>query len=503
MKRELLNLHTSLVLLIFLLIIVVIPAFAGTSETPVTIYGDTDSPTPTQTSTLILIQEDTPTPTQTPTAPSISTLVPTETTTPTPTPSGTPTETPTPTSTSTITQMPTPTETATPQSTSFLYIPYLFREYANPSYTPTPPPPPPETLLYCDGLSHPINIPDNDPNGINDDISIADERLVVGLNLYLNISHTWVGDLVVTLTNQSTGDTITALDRPGVPDSNLGCGNNNIITVLDDGAAQPAEDKCAAYPAAISGIFQPNELLSAYVGRSISGTWSLNISDQYANDTGSLNHWCLEARIASVLPPPTPTPTPVYLPPSAYVDGMSGEDQQLPLDCESRSAVDWASHFGFNIDELDFLNNLPSSDDPDSGFVGDPNGVWGNVPPNDYGVHAMPISALLQDYGLTASSYRSLRWDDLRAEITSGQPVIVWIIGGSSRNLVNGIPHFYTAASNNNTSIVAQYEHTVILVGYTPTNVTVLNGSRFVDVPLTQFLDSWSVLRFMAVLSRP
>jgi hypothetical protein len=91
----------------------------------------------------------------------------------------------------------------------------------------------------------------------------------------------------------------------------------------------------------------------------------------------------------------------------------------------------------------------------------------------------------------------------LRAEIASGQPVIVWIIGGPSRSLVNGLPHFYTAASNGNTTIVAPYEHTVILVGYTPTNVTVLNGSQFVDVPLTQFLDSWSVLRFMAVLARP
>jgi uncharacterized protein YvpB len=135
--------------------------------------------------------------------------------------------------------------------------------------------------------------------------------------------------------------------------------------------------------------------------------------------------------------------------------------------------------------------------------VGDPNGIWGNIPPNDYGVHALPISLNLQDYGVTAGSYHSLKWDDLRAEIASGNPVIVWIIGGSSYNLVNGTPHFYTAASTGDTTIVAPYEHTVILVGYSPTNVTVLNGSQFVDVPLGQFLDSWSVLNFMAVLARP
>jgi uncharacterized protein YvpB len=182
---------------------------------------------------------------------------------------------------------------------------------------------------------------------------------------------------------------------------------------------------------------------------------------------------------------------------------MSGRDQQLNLDCESRSAVDWAKHFGLNIDELDFLNHLPESDDPEVGFVGNPNGLWGRMPPDDYGVHAPPIADLLRDYGATASSYRSLQWDDLRAEIASGNPAIVWIIGGSSHNLANGIPHLYTAASTDNTTIVAPWEHTVILVGYTPTYVTVLNGSRFVDVSLNQFLDSWSVLQFMAVLARP
>jgi uncharacterized protein YvpB len=182
---------------------------------------------------------------------------------------------------------------------------------------------------------------------------------------------------------------------------------------------------------------------------------------------------------------------------------MSGQDQQLKLDCESRSAVDWAKYFGSNIDEIDFLNHLPRSDDPDAGFVGNPNGNWGNIAPNDYGVHASPVANLLQDYGLTANSFKSLSWDDLRAELASGHPVIVWIIGDNFRNIVNGTPHYYTASSTGNTTIVAPYEHTVILVGYDTSKVTVLNGARFMDVSLTQFLDSWSVLDFMAVLARP
>ena len=346
-------------------------------------------------------------------------------------------------------------------------------------------------------------IPDNNSNGINDDIYISDGRMLVNLSLYLNISHTRVADLVVTLTNQNTGEKITVLDRPGIPNSQYGCSNNNIIAILDDAAAQPAEDKCAAYPAAISGIFLPIDALSSFSGRSVTGAWTLNVSDRSPNDTGWLNHWCLKTSLSQSMPPPTSTPTPVSLPSSAYVNGMSGQNQQLNLDCESRSAVDWAKHYGFNIDEIDFLNHLPGSDDPEVGFVGNPNGNWGNIPPDDYGVHARPVSLQLQEYGVTASSYRYLQWDDLRAEIADGSPVIVWIIGGSSFNLVNGIPYMYTAASTGDTTIVAPWEHTVILVGYTPTKVTVLNGSKFVDVPLDQFLDSWSVLQFMGVTARP
>jgi hypothetical protein len=67
---------------------------------------------------------------------------------------------------------------------------------------------------------------------------------------------------------------------------------------------------------------------------------------------------------------------------------------------------------------------------------------------------------------------------------------------------VNGIPHLYTPSSGE-TTIVAPYEHTVVVVGYSPTDVKVLNGSRIYTVPLDQFLDSWSVLQFMGVLARP
>ncbi len=380
---------------------------------------------------------------------------------------------------------PTPTPTSSP----------------TPTYTPSPPPPP-ETLLFCDNMSSSIFIPDNNPTGISNQISISDPRQVVHLTAYVDISHTWVSDVTVLLTNLATGETQTLIDRPGYPQTAYGCDTNNIISILDDRAEQSVENQCYAYPAAISGAYQPNETLQRFIGLPIAGPWRLRVVDSYVNDTGYLNGWCLEATIAEVLPSPTPTPQPV-LPASASISGMSGANQQLPLDCESRSAVDWAAHYGVTIDELDFYYNLPHSDDPDAGFVGDVMGVWGQIPPNDYGVHAIPIATLLNEYGLPAYPRRALDWDVVRDEIAHGDPVIAWIIGGSNHSLVNGIPRYYTANSTGHHSVVAGYEHTVIVTGYTETQVTVLNGAYFVTLSLDQFLDSWSALWNMAVLANP
>jgi uncharacterized protein YvpB len=81
------------------------------------------------------------------------------------------------------------------------------------------------------------------------------------------------------------------------------------------------------------------------------------------------------------------------------------------------------------IGEKNFLNKLPRSDNPEEGFVGNPNDAWGNIPPASYGVHAKPVAALLQQYGLDAQARKHMGWEELKAEIAAGHPVIVWVIG--------------------------------------------------------------------------
>jgi uncharacterized protein YvpB len=199
--------------------------------------------------------------------------------------------------------------------------------------------------------------------------------------------------------------------------------------------------------------------------------------------------------------PPTPVPdtaTPAWLPSSASINGIIGFPQSYALSCESRSAVDWARYFGVEIGETEFLLRLPLSDNPEKGFVGYYNDFGGQVPPNSYGVHADPVASLLRDYGLPAGGLKGLSLDDLRSEIAAGRPVIVWIIYG----ITNGYAMDYTA-SDGETTVVAPNEHTVIVIGYDESSITVLDGAWVYQRSIEQFMSSWEVLGNMAVIYQP
>jgi len=442
------------------------------------------------------------------------------TSTPTPNPTSPPLTTPTPTDyfvfseiytatqaitlTSTLLSVDssTPAPTEITDSISQLLIPadiwpIIFLPIVNFTQIPT------TSQLFCSQGS-PVDIPDDDPDGITSSLQIDQPGIALDVNVYLNINHTWPGDLKAALIHQASGIRVDLIDQPGVPASSLGCGSARIQAILDDEASQPAENKCGSYPAGIAGIFQPASSLNQFHRQWTTGTWILEVSDHAAFDTGSLQKWCLEITSADPGVTPTPPPTPISLPSSAFVSGVTGKDQALPLDCESRSAVDWAKFFGSSIPELEFYNRLPHSDNPEKGFVGDVNGVWGNIPPGDYGIHAAPVAALLHDYGLDARAYHSLRWEDIQAEIASGNPVMVWITGHAyAGRYPSGAPQYTISTSDQNFTVVANYEHTVIVTGYTSSSVTILDGSSTYTRNLNEFLDSWSTLRNMAILAHP
>ena len=418
--------------------------------------------------------------------------------------------TPTPSTTSidmieqeaTLTSTITPTPTQPPEFKPPVHLPLIFRAL-EPTPTPTPINPP-SKVLYCADPS--VGIPDDDSRGVSSTIIIESLRYIVDLDIQLDVSHPWVGDLAFTLTHQNTGNSTTLLHRPGLPGENSGCGEDDIAAILDDDISLPAESQCSPRWAAISGVYLPEQTLAMFDGEMIAGNWEINASDHNQFDEGQLNQWCLAATVSDAPLPPTPTPTVPPLPDEALITGVTGQRQALPLDCESRSAVDWANFFDVQIDEIDFFHNLPESDHPDVGFVGSVYGTWGQIPPAPYGVHAEPVANLLRDYGLSAYTHRPLSWDSLRAEIAAGRPVIVWILGninqGNYEYVVNGIPVYYFPPDETLT-IVARYEHTIIVTGYTPSSVTFLNGGTISEKSLNQFLESWSALGNMAITTQP
>ena len=93
---------------------------------------------------------------------------------------------------------------------------------------------------------------------------------------------------------------------------------------------------------------------------------------------------------------------------------------------------------------------------------------------------------------------RHLGWDDLRFEIASGRPVIVWVIS----DMWDGQAIPYTTQAGNQVN-VAYYEHSMILIGYDQTTVTVVDPLfGYTKIfPLESFLKSWAVLEHMAVVA--
>jgi uncharacterized protein YvpB len=148
------------------------------------------------------------------------------------------------------------------------------------------------------------------------------------------------------------------------------------------------------------------------------------------------------------------------------------------------------------VSESEILKRLARSDNPEVGFVGSVNGHWGYTPPKSYGVHAFPVAQALRGLGLNAVAYSDLAWDELRAEVAAGRPVIVWVIG----HMWGGKSQMYTAQDGSQVK-VARFEHTMILIGYDEWEVTLIDASygKSWSYPVKEFLRSWKVLGNMAV----
>ena len=204
---------------------------------------------------------------------------------PTPTPSLTPTSeaTPTPTPTAAFTSTPTPTAEASP----------------------TPTPTADAGDAFCQAPDSAI--PDN--GGVSDSLAVDDGRSIEDLNVYLDISHTRVGDLVVTLRHVEARTGVALVYRPGVTSNDPdGCLGDDVRALLDNEAATDVAEVCEATTPTIEGTFRPFGNLGKFDGEAFSGTWQLTVRDENGSETGTLNEWCLEPALEGEAPTPTNTP---------------------------------------------------------------------------------------------------------------------------------------------------------------------------------------------------
>ncbi|MCB0517855.1 MAG: proprotein convertase P-domain-containing protein [Lewinellaceae bacterium] len=143
-----------------------------------------------------------------------------------------------------------------------------------------PNPAPAATATYTNNTPAAIT----DFNTTTSTLNVPTSTLTGDVNVNINITHTWMGDLTVTLTSPK-GTTVTLFD--GL------CGSDNdMAATFDDEAATPVV--CSPTPPpAVTGTFQPEELLSAFDGENMAGVWTLSITDDTGGDVGTLTSWSL------------------------------------------------------------------------------------------------------------------------------------------------------------------------------------------------------------------
>ena len=151
------------------------------------------------------------------------------------------------------------------------------------------------------------NLPIPDCDGVNDlvltdSLVITECAPIADLDVTLDISHSWAGDLVVRLTrvDDVSSTTSTLVSRIGLaevdPRCSAGecCGLNatDLHVRLDDSAFDSIESASVT-----SGLFRPSPSpLADFDGHRACGTWTLEVSDNAANDVGTLVGWGLHIK---------------------------------------------------------------------------------------------------------------------------------------------------------------------------------------------------------------
>ncbi len=118
---------------------------------------------------------------------------------------------------------------------------------------------------------------------ITSTLTVSGAGIITDINVTLNITHTFDSDLVITLISPN-GTQVTLASHDGRS------GDNYTNTTFDDQATA----SIASGRAPFSGSFKPIGSLATLNGLNANGTWTLQVADTVAQDSGTLNSWSLQ-----------------------------------------------------------------------------------------------------------------------------------------------------------------------------------------------------------------
>jgi lysyl endopeptidase len=155
----------------------------------------------------------------------------------------------------------------------------------------------------------PLPIEDNQTT--TSTIDVGDAYCIGDVDVELDITHTYIGDLIVDVTSPE-GTTVRLHDRNGGSDADI------MATYDDDGDGTPPDGPGA---------------LSDFDGEIVSGTWTMTVSDNAGADTGTLNAWTLKIASSGEVCPPVAYGQSVYCDEDSEVqielEGISPEGNDL------------------------------------------------------------------------------------------------------------------------------------------------------------------------------
>lgn len=153
-------------------------------------------------------------------------------------------------------------------------------------------------------------ITDGSSTTISIDYTFADAGLVKDIDVDVDISHTFTGDLTARITSPG-GSTATLFERPGTTaafDQDVGpfgCSGDDIDVLFDDESINgPIENATCGNSPAYSGSHQPHNAapnnLTVFDNEDPTGTWDFFFMDPITQDEGTMNEACITISSAAV-----------------------------------------------------------------------------------------------------------------------------------------------------------------------------------------------------------